>query len=361
MQNITNSSYQKIGSITKFVKHSTVGKTNSFRKVNLMIWPIKLSLAVFLMLTGLAQAGQRCAEALILDKGSLDLTEASSLALFSYYKRTIATESDGQFAITVPIYGVPVNLSASNKEKALDRAASAFSGNFSQQRQISLATQTLSRNSVTAYQSCLDQLANKAVSVVAYDATQDAVTIEIRWNSPPDAPPVTNAVIIVEEGVVKQKFPSKWKTGMTFATVIKRVAGKDTRIIANIGGASENVTIFWMPKLSISRERRTEYINGEASGSRWRLSNDGSGRETRTGNVCKNSPDGWYIVTGTASTNIETLVGHIDDRTYARITRKTDTQVCFQARMYPLSKGGGGDLWFRPSYEIERILVSNRP
>lgn len=304
--------------------------------------------------TGFAQAN--CFEALIQNQGEISISDATDLALTSAYSRSLDSSNKWSAGVTVPIKGVPVSLTGDGARTLLERVTSSFSGQFSSNRLISMSTQTLSREAVEAFEICTRGADRTGTVVYAYDATQREITVEVAWNASANGPTTVPSEIVVVNGEFVSSPPDTMTSGESFRTVVRREYGEDVRIIANVGGTSSDATVYWVPNISVKTERQTAFIDGSISGGRWRLANQGDGKASWA-SKCSFPPNGWSVVPGTASANISDRLGRIDHRTYVRITEESRNRVCFEAQMYPLAVEGGGDMWWRPSYQIERVEV----
>ncbi|WP_154667725.1 hypothetical protein [Leisingera caerulea] len=316
-----------------------------------------ITLIVLLGLPSISFAKTDCFETLIQDVGAININDATHLALASAYSRSLDSSDKWAAGITVPIKGVPVDLTGEGQKRVLETVTSSFAAQFSSNRLVSMSTQKLSRNAVAAFDICMRGANRTGTVVYAFDATHREITVEVSWNASAGGPTEAPADIQVVNGEFTSALPDTFSTGTSYTTVVRREPGEDVRVIANIGGTSSNAVIYWVPTVKIETTRVTAFIDGPHSGKRWRLANMGDGREHSILGMCDYPPNGWSVVPGSASINISTRVGAIDHRTYARITEQTPDKVCFDGRVYPLDRHGGGDIWWRPSYQMEKVDV----
>ncbi|WP_264772659.1 hypothetical protein [Defluviimonas salinarum] len=204
---------------------------------------------VFCSIAGVAAAQtDRCAAALIQDHGKLDLRQTSSLALAELYRQSISNDKNWAAGVTVPIEGVPLSGSAESAESTRESFFRQSSLDWSFERVESVATQTLSDNAVEAYRICKDGEHRTGPRILAYRATREGVTVEIRWISGGGAPTrETGASIVVEGGTVDNAFPTTWETGDSRTRFVRREPGRDIRIRADIGPGTDSIFISRMP------------------------------------------------------------------------------------------------------------------
>lgn len=187
-----------------------------------------------------AFAQQSCLGALIQDKGSLDSREASSLALARLIDRSSSSEGSSSGGIKVPIKGVPVAGSFEQLKKQSDDYFEDSKLDWTQERLVSVATQTLSARSVEAYKACVDG-DRSGPRITVFSATPSQATVRIKWIAPVGAPASTkNVSISTSGGAFKGKFPATWRSGESFDVILNRRIDQDLRIAANIGGEGAN-------------------------------------------------------------------------------------------------------------------------
>ncbi|MFH1342987.1 MAG: hypothetical protein ABIL01_17555 [Pseudomonadota bacterium] len=206
------------------------------------------SIFMFWMLaTPSSYAQPQCLHTLVQDKSYLNYRETSSLALMRLIQQSSKKESGWSGNVTVPIYGVPVNFGASGHEKATNSYFDNTKINWSQERLLSVATQTLSKNAVEAYKACVHGRKNNGVDIIVYDARPDAVTVSIRWIAPPGAPTQQSGSVTMSGGRPQNQFPSVWLSGSVFGNIIYRSANEDLRIVANVGNDTDNGFVAYLP------------------------------------------------------------------------------------------------------------------
>ena len=191
---------------------------------------------------------ENCAHALIQDVGELDLREFQSLARAEMFRRELESNKDWAASITVPIKGLPVGGSAESAESMRESYFSASKLNWDSKRIVSASTQTLSEKSVEAYRNCIDGQHESGPRIWVHDATRTKATVTIKWISPTNAPTETNKVDIkISGGKFDTKFPKEWKDKHELKVFVTRKSDEDLRVIANIGGGSDDVFISRFP------------------------------------------------------------------------------------------------------------------
>lgn len=210
---------------------------------------------IFCLIAGVAAAqSDRCAAALIQDYGRLDLRQTSSLALAELYRQSRSNDQNWAAGITVPIEGIPVSGSAESAESTRESYFRQSSLDWSFERVESVATQTLSDNAVEAYRICKDGEHRAGPRILAYRATSEGVTVEIRWISGGGSlTRETGASIVVDGGTFDSAFPTTWETGDRRTRFLRREAGQDIRIRADIGPETDSIFISRMPEPPTSR------------------------------------------------------------------------------------------------------------
>ena len=193
-----------------------------------------------------AQSQERCIAALIRDKGSLDFRDATSLALTKLLEQSSSDKESWNASIAVPIYGVPVEASGGSAKEATKSYVEKTNLNWKSDRLVSVATQTLSRNSVEAYKTCIN--ANRSGPlIIASDATSDSITITVRWIGSPGTQ--AEGEVIVDGGILLQKFPKTWLAHGSKSVIAKRKPHENLRVIANIGNDSTSEFVAYLPAL----------------------------------------------------------------------------------------------------------------
>jgi hypothetical protein len=222
---------------------------------------------IFLCLTLLPtniRAQENCALALIQDKGSLDLREGTSLALAQLLKRASANREHWEGAITVPIKGYLVGANAKDLKEASDSYFANTNLKYSDERLISVATQTLSAKAVEAYETCIHASQSGPV-ITAHDGTPTEVTISVRWGGLPGA--IADGTVDVIHGTVIGHFPERWLAGEDHTVVVERDPRREVRVIANIGHQSDNKLIAYLPPALPTRPtRRAALLIGSCLG-----------------------------------------------------------------------------------------------
>jgi hypothetical protein len=212
----------------------------------------------------LALAQERCVQTLIQDKGRLNLREASSLATMKLLKSSRNNSSNWGLDVTVPIEGIPIGVGAEGAQQSTDDYFEHSTLDWSQERLLSVATQTLSANSVEAYKACLGTLSRSGPRVIAHSATPTEVTLKITWTAPVGAPTTTRSINIdVTGGILRSAFPTEWRTGQEESRIVTRTAVRDFRVAANIGNQTDSQLVAYIPEVT---ERRRTLMLGSCLG-----------------------------------------------------------------------------------------------
>lgn len=196
----------------------------------------------------LAQSSAQCLQALVQDKGYLDAREASSLATWQLLERSSSSNTDISGGLTVPIEGVPIQGKGAYMKAESDRYMNESNLNWTQERLVSVATQTLSANAVDAFKACMN--GNRSgPRITVYNATPTQATIKVQWIAPVNAPTETADVAISTSGgqFDTSAFPRVWRTGQAFSAILTRDPKQDLRLTANIGGETDNEFVAFLP------------------------------------------------------------------------------------------------------------------
>lgn len=189
-----------------------------------------------------------CARALILDQRQLDLRQTGSLALAELYRRSIANDKEWAGSVGVEIVGIPVAGDAESAEKTRENYFSSVDIDWTFERIESLATQELSDNAVEAYRICKDGEHRSGPRILIYKSNSEGATVEIRWRSAGGAATTArNARIVVDGGVFDQAFPTTWNNNEARTRFVRREAGKDVRISADIGPETDSAFLSRVP------------------------------------------------------------------------------------------------------------------
>lgn len=187
--------------------------------------------------TGQALADQSdCVRALIQDKGYFSLREASSLAQFRLLEQSSSSESDLSANAEIPeIISVGFG-SAKSRTKSFFENSSL---NWTQERIVSVATQTLSKNAVEAYKACVYGRHDIGPRIFVHDATEEEATVLIHWKPGPGQNEAEDLKISLTGGKLKAPFIKSLEPGTEDSAIVIRESGKDFRITATIGGRSD--------------------------------------------------------------------------------------------------------------------------
>lgn len=204
-------------------------------------------LAVIMLVFSIeASAQDSCVQALIQDKGRLDMRESSSLALAQLLRRTTNNNSNWGGNITVPIEGLPISTGASGAQQATEDYFSNTNIDWTAERLVSVATQTLSAAAVEAYRACLNSSKN-GPQITVHSATANQVTLKIMWEAAPGVQSPVTPNIGLSGGRLQSLFPSKWNAGESFSRIVTRAPGEDLRVTADIGGQTDSAFVSYLP------------------------------------------------------------------------------------------------------------------
>jgi hypothetical protein len=186
----------------------------------------------------------QCLQSLLQDRAKFNLRDASSLATMRLIQQGSSQQSG--WSATVPFVG---DVGVGERESAVSNYFDRSSLDWTHERLVSLATQTLSKNAVDAFRICTEGSKNNGVTISVHDARPDAVTVSVKWSAPPYAPSIQRGSITVTGGQLKNAFPSKWVSGSVHSNIIERSSEEDLRIIANIGGDTDSAFVAYLPKV----------------------------------------------------------------------------------------------------------------
>jgi len=205
-----------------------------------------LSLLLLICLGTVAQGQTRCVEALIQNRASLNVHDVSSLATLRLLQQSSGRDSGWSASIGVPIDGVPVSLGANGTEKATNSYFEKSTLNWTQDRLVSVATQTLPQTAVEAYQTCIRGTSNGLLVTVS-DARADALTVTVKYQVPSDSARIADGQVSVLGGSILNGFPTRWAPGSSYSAIITRQPQTDFRIIANVGGWTDTAFVAYVP------------------------------------------------------------------------------------------------------------------
>lgn len=304
-----------------------------------------------------AFADENCAATLIRNSANIDLSDASSIARARAYEQTRSQSDKSVTELGLPIKGVPVEFSNERSRSAYQNAMGSESLAWNHQADLSIATQTLSPEAVAAYNTCIAGGKRTGVFLDAFKASWDRVNVRIQWIS--DGASRAVPEIAVSGGSIEiGKIPKSMKPGDQIDLVVRRAQDADIRIIANIGGRSDSAVISAIPIVKATYERRdgSDIPDGVRG---WRVANDGTGQSSKF-RRCVTPPSGWWFDPQSIQINKYGPYGNVAPNTDAWIEQDTvsTTGFCFGALMRPNTRQGG-DLWFYPSYALERVTVTS--
>lgn len=192
-------------------------------------------------------AQDQCANALVKDTFNGNYSSVETLAAFRLRYGASSSSNNTSVGATIPIDGIPINFSYQSASSAAANYFDKSSLKWDTERLESVATQTLSQNAVEAYKACRDSLPSTGARILVYDATPTGATISVAWFSGPSAPTETGGSVTVDGGLLNSPFPTKWKTGQKFTRTIARSKLQDLRVVANIGGSSDDQLVSQLP------------------------------------------------------------------------------------------------------------------
>jgi len=297
-----------------------------------------------------------CLKSLIQDKMQFDSRETTSLALARLISNS--TASNASTGVDAPIPGVGVV----GFDQARSNASTYFSRsnlNWSQDRLLSVATQTLGKNAVQAYEICMNGNNPPAVQITASNATKRAVDITVKWNGGRYAPVRAQGAVSLTGGSPKILFPDQWENGREFSTTVVRDGTSDIHVNANIGlDSADPKLIAYIPTLVFNEESRFIEFK-RPNGKAFSLSNDNTGRE-RNWQQCFSVDEGYEFDTKSINMNIVTFAALSKKTSWAKI--KTDTVTtrtfCAEARLYPPQRIGGTISFYPSARMVRTVLVS---
>lgn len=193
-------------------------------------------------------AQDQCAGALVKNNFNGSYSNVETLAAFRLRYGSSSSSSNTNADATIPIYDVPVNFNFESASSAASNYFDQSSLHWGSARLESVATQTLSEAAVEAYKTCRKSLASTGARVLVYDATETGATVSVTWFSGPGAPTKTTGNVSVDGGSINNSpFPETWETGQKVTRTINRAKSQDLRVVANIGGLSDDQFVSQLP------------------------------------------------------------------------------------------------------------------
>lgn len=193
-----------------------------------------------------------CYQALAKDKATLNLQESTSLAILELLKRTSGSSDKWAASVTVPLQIGAVPISAERAQSETQSYFHQSSLNWTQERLVSVATQTLSTNAVKAYKICVDGSHRTGPRVIVSNATSTEVTVQISWAAPPHSPSEATLHLGMSGGTLADTFPTRWKSGEAASRIVTREATTDLRITVDIGGETTDEFVSYIPPAATS-------------------------------------------------------------------------------------------------------------
>lgn len=177
-----------------------------------------------------------CIGNLILDHGAIVTSDWSSLALIRMVEETTSNANDADFDIGVPIDGLPIQGAFQQASQASRHSFQHSSLDWTHQRLVSVATQTLSDNAVSAYRTCVEGQRRTGLFVTVHDATNSAATVTIRWiaRNQAEAKSLVSLEVTHTGGRLQNRFPSQIGSSDVVERTFLRNAHEDMRIVVNI-------------------------------------------------------------------------------------------------------------------------------
>lgn len=212
-----------------------------------------LALVVAVAGPGVSTANTDCHLALIQDELRFAAYQDSRYAAIELVNRSESQSRSRDGSVSLPV------LDASGND-VRESASEYFRNselNWTEERLISVATQRLSKNSVDAYKACLEGQHRSGPRILVHDATNEAVTVTVRWLAPVGAPTTTDEVAIeMLNGEFTTPIPTQWRTGQEVALIVRRAPNRDLRIVANIGGEADNEFVAFLPPMPPPRPKQ---------------------------------------------------------------------------------------------------------
>lgn len=266
-----------------------------------------LSAIFILTTTDTVFAQNNCTDALIQDVLELDVRTAEGLAISQL--RYIESGRDQNWAAS---FRGRIVGGASFAESERRRQFDENNLNWSRERIISLATQTLSRNALEAYNLCLNAGQNSGIQIFVHNSTPSSITASIRWVAPLGFDSTTDDVdVTVTSGSISTTpFPTRWRSQQVHTVSIARDAGSDVTIIANIAGQSNTA---FVSKIEVLAPPPTTRYELRVASSIGRGGAEGVRFWGPEGEVCHglpNAPWGHYDAQPRAVSQLGRCVGH---------------------------------------------------
>ena len=189
--------------------------------------------------------GVRCTEALIQNTGSLDMRRSTSLALLELHRRTTSSDQEFTAGVMVPIEGIPVQLDTGFSRQEFADYFRSTDLEWSDEHVVSIATQTLSRESVEAYKACVEA-DSSGPRILVYNATRQAITVTVQWRGTPGTQ--ARGDVRVTGGRLSSPFPTRWLHGAAHTRTVARRDNDEMRITANIGDDTDNAFVAPFPQ-----------------------------------------------------------------------------------------------------------------
>ena len=292
-----------------------------------------------------------CIDTLIRNEGTLDFANSRSFAQAKLLDKSASSRASWDSSMSIPIRGLPVEGTGNAARETMEHYFENTAIKWDDQRLLSIATQTLSKEAVQSFDICMRGQLQNGVRVYVSDATTTDATVTVRWIAAPRVGSPVPAKIQLYHCKAKTELPTEWNNNEELSFVVERMKGRDAKVIANIGGQSDKAFIAYEPAIKITADRRTR-ISEEII-----LQNDGTGNNVfRTGLVY--AADGYLIDPSTVGVNIVTWVGNIvKGSTRVDIVRKEDGVVEWEAALSPRSKEGGGEIKFNIQFTETKWAV----
>ncbi len=300
----------------------------------------------------------RCLGSLIRDASSSSVHTATAFAMSDLINSMSSSVAKQEASITIPIDGVPINLGSMRARKLSTQFSQQTGVRWNQATRVQNVSSSVSANAVEAYRICTEGQHTSGTRVYVYDETPTQVSVKVAWWSPALSPTSARATVSVSGGTLQEPFPDSWSTGTSFIRIVDRVPRQDLRIVANIGGGPDTITVPYLPTVIV--RRATEEVTKPSAQGNLRLANDGSGRNQGPISECYAAPADGEVREGSASISWVARAGNIDATSYVKLTSQDDQRVCWEAFLRPLSRTGGGDMQFRIKYVVDRWTFESR-
>jgi hypothetical protein len=298
-----------------------------------------------------AQGVKDCMPSLVRDNVSTSIDTATALILTDVMHKQLSSSDRQNIGGKATIYGTPYQVN-SDRAKALSEQFSRQTGiNYTDVNKVRILTSRLSDNAVDAFRSCISGAHEVGPRVYIYDANAEQATVKIVWKSAAQNKGDSDGIVTIVGGAAVTPFPTRWGINETRVSTVNRVPKQELRVTANIGGYSADWVAPYVPRVRATRS--VSLVNEPKPPSFLRLANDGTGANQGPISDCYSAVKDAQIVTNSVAVKSIARAGNINDTSYVKITSETNSKVCWEAFLRPLSRNGGGDMQWRIQYQVE--------